>query len=83
MKSHDQVEDPLPVAAGDRQHDRGDQREQVIGSAPPVIRHPSFLPKFPAPVKIATIRYYGSASSHPLAGGGLKKGRKPVVVWSA
>jgi hypothetical protein len=55
----------------------------VIRSAPSVIRHAWFLPNSQPPAKIATISYYGSASSHPLAGGGLKKGRKPVIVWSA
>ena len=82
MKSHDQVEDPLPVAAGDRQHDRGDQREQVIGSAPPVIRHPWFLPNSQLPAKIATIRYCGSAGSHPLAGGGVEEGPEAGHRWS-
>jgi hypothetical protein len=42
----------------------------VIRPAPPVIRHVWFLPNSQSPAKIATIRYCGSASSHPPAGGG-------------
>jgi hypothetical protein len=38
----------------------------VIRPAPPVIRHAWFLPNSQPPAKIATIRYCGSASSHPL-----------------
>ena len=55
----------------------------VIRPAPPVIRHAWFLPNSQPPPKIATIRYYGSASSHPPPVAGLKKGRKPVIGWSA
>lgn len=45
----------------------------VIRPAPPVIRHAWFLPNSQPPAKIATIRYCGSASSHPLADGGFER----------
>jgi hypothetical protein len=55
----------------------------VIRPAPPMIRHAWFLPNCQPPAKIATIRYCGSASSHPLAGGGVEEGPEAGHRWSA
>ena len=49
VESHDQVEDPLRVAAGIARMTAAISVSTVIRPAPPVIRHAWFLPKFPAP----------------------------------